>query len=160
MSATPKKSPWGKIQYCEELYPGVYDVSTASHGGIMVRNNIVNNILSQAAQKEGFKEKGFLNFEEDTQSAVAERELLDKGLWGGPPRFDNITDYEDMINDSLKLYNPEYWQAREKSINGIVLSEKTGKPSLIVQAKENQETIKNQNENHISTKQKKETVSL
>ena len=33
----PPYSPWGKVQECETLCPGVYSVSTPGHGGIMVR---------------------------------------------------------------------------------------------------------------------------
>ena len=32
----PKSSPWGEVQNCETLCPGVFLVSTASHGGTMV----------------------------------------------------------------------------------------------------------------------------
>ena len=158
MSEKPKRSPWGKVQYCEELYPGVYDVNTARHGGIMVKNAVADKILSPAAQKEGFKERGFLNFEEDTQAAVVERELLDKGLWGGPPRYENINDYEEMINDSLRLCNPEYWQARKTFVNERASGEKAGKPSILSQTKENQELLRNQSGNTITAK--KENVSL
>jgi len=33
----PPYSPWGKVQECETLCPGVYSVSTPGHGGVMVR---------------------------------------------------------------------------------------------------------------------------
>ena len=155
MSETPKKSPWGKVQYCEKLYPGVYDVNTAGHGGIMVKNAVADKILSPAAQKEGFNERGFLNFEEDTQAAVVERELLDKGLWAGPPRYDNIADYEEIINHSLKLCNPEYWQAREKA---LAARGKSDKPSLLGQVKVNQETLQNQSDIHTTIKKEAATL--
>ena len=32
----PMYSPWGNIQTCKILTPGVFEVTTASHGGIMV----------------------------------------------------------------------------------------------------------------------------
>jgi len=151
MFKQPKKSPWGKVKYCEQLYPGVFDVSTAEHGGIMVMKEIAAVILSPAAQKCGFKKKGFINFEEDTQAAVVERELLDMRIWEVPSRFENKNDYEKMINDSLKQYNPEYWQARENSMNKIVARDKPGN-SLLAQVKENQDIVKNQNDTHITTK--------
>ena len=149
MSGKPKKSPWGKVQYCEVLYPGVYDVSTAKKGGIMVHKNAVDILLSPAAQKCGFKAKGFLNFTEDAGSAVVERELLDKGLWTVPARFEDKADYEATINESLKKYSPEYWQKRESGL----------KPSLLAQAKENREVIKNQSVNtHTEQKDKAELL--
>ena len=36
MSYEPAYSPWGLIQTRKTLCPGFFDVSTASHGGIMV----------------------------------------------------------------------------------------------------------------------------
>ena len=32
MYQEPEKSPWGKVQTCDLLCPGVFLVSTASHG--------------------------------------------------------------------------------------------------------------------------------
>lgn len=155
MSDTIKHSPWGKVQYCEEMYPGVFDVSTAGHGGIMVKNDIAAAILSPTAQKCGFKEKGYLNFEEDCQAAVVERELLDKGLWDVPPRYENKADYEEMINNSLKNHNPEYWQAREKSISEAVATHgKPEKTSLLTQLEEKSKEVKPH------TSSKKDSIEL
>lgn len=36
MMPRPSSSPWGQIQDAAELAPGIMDVSTASHGGIML----------------------------------------------------------------------------------------------------------------------------
>lgn len=33
------RSPWGAIQECSELAPGIWSVSTASHGGIKLDRN-------------------------------------------------------------------------------------------------------------------------
>ena len=44
-------------------------------------------ILSPAAKKCGFKDKGYLCFEEDAQESVVLRELLDKKLWKVPDRI-------------------------------------------------------------------------
>ena len=52
MFHAPKSSPWGEVQNCETLCPGVFLVSTASHGGTMVANEVggihfdTNRILS------------------------------------------------------------------------------------------------------------------
>lgn len=46
----PVTSPWGEVQSCETLCPGVFLVSTASHGGTMVANEDAA-ILSPAAKK-------------------------------------------------------------------------------------------------------------
>lgn len=36
MYCEPEYSPWGEIQWCETLAPGIFFISTASHGGILV----------------------------------------------------------------------------------------------------------------------------
>ena len=65
MSYEPAYSPWGLIQTRKTLCPGFFDVSTASHGGIMVAREFVAGNLSPAAQRYGFWEGGYLCFEED-----------------------------------------------------------------------------------------------
>lgn len=80
----PKLSPWGKVQTCTELCSGVYSVSTAGHGGIMVRMNAAERIFSEAARKCGFVEGDYLCFEEDCDAQVALRELMDKNLFKAP----------------------------------------------------------------------------
>ena len=62
----PSKSPWGKVQTCDLLCPGVFLVSTASHGGTMVSKEVAA-FLSPAAKRCGFRRGGYLCFEEDTQ---------------------------------------------------------------------------------------------
>ena len=79
MYQAPEKSPWGKGQTCVVLAPGVFLVSTASHGGTMVSKE-VSAFLSPAAKRCDFKRGGHLCFEEDTQEDVVLRELLDKKL--------------------------------------------------------------------------------
>ena len=107
----PKNSPWGKVQTCDVLCPGVFLVSTASHGGTMVSKE-VTAILSPAAKKCGFRQGGYLCFEEDTQEEVVFRELLDKRLWKIPDRIRDKETFEENINQSLREHNPSYWRAR------------------------------------------------
>lgn len=85
MYQEPNKSPWGTVQTCDTLCPGVFLVSTASHGGTMVSNDVAA-FLSPAAKRCGFRRGGYLCFEEDTQEEVVLRELLDKKLWKIPER--------------------------------------------------------------------------
>ena len=49
MSYEPAYSPWGLIQTRKTLCPGFFDVSTASHGGIMVAREFVAGNLSPTA---------------------------------------------------------------------------------------------------------------
>ena len=107
MFHAPRSSPWGEVQSCEALCPGVFLVSTASHGGTMVA------ILSPAAKKCGFKDKGYICYEEDAQESVVLRELLDKKLWKIPDRIKDKERFEENLNQSIRQYNPEYWRARQ-----------------------------------------------
>ena len=112
MAERPSSSPWGKIQRCKTEYPGVFGVSTEGHGGIMVNAKIADELLSPAAIKCGFKERGFICFEEDCQAAVVIKEMLDKNIWQIPKYFTDGKDkYIEMINSSLIRWNPEYWEA-------------------------------------------------
>ena len=109
MYQEPEKSPWGKVQTCDLLCPGVFLVSTASHGGTMVSKEV-------AAKRCGFQRGGYLCFEEDTQEEVVLRELLDKKLWQIPKRIKDKAAFEENINRSIKRYNPEYWRARQSGL--------------------------------------------
>jgi len=115
MSALPRTSPWGDVQRCEKLTDGVFLVSTASHGGIMVRKNAAD-FLSPEARKIALNERNYLSFEEDCEEVIVMRELLDKKLWALPDRINDKAGYEDSINRSLMQGQPEYWEARQKRI--------------------------------------------
>ena len=112
MFHAPKSSPWGEVQSCETLCPGVFLVSTASHGGTMVANEVAA-VLSPAAKKCGFKDKGYICYEKDAQESVVLRELLDKKLWKIPDRIKDKEQFEENLNQSIRQYNPEYWRARQ-----------------------------------------------
>ena len=113
MYRKPEISPWGRVQVCDILCPGVFLVSTASHGGTMVSKEVAA-FLSPAAKKCGFRQGGYLCFEEDTQEEVVFRELLDKRLWKIPDRIRNKEAFEENINQSLREHNPAYWRARTR----------------------------------------------
>ncbi len=115
MFNNPENSPWGKVQTCDTLCPGVFLVSTASHGGTLVSKE-VSAMLSPAARKCGFKQGGYLCFEEDCQESVVLRELLDKKLWNIPDRIRDKAAFEENINNSIREYNPEYWRARQAGL--------------------------------------------
>lgn len=112
----PKHSPWGEVQNCDILCPGVFMVSTASHGGTMVAKDMAA-LLSPAARKCGLQMGGYLCFEEDSQENVVLRELLDKKLWSIPDRIKDKAAFEENINQSLRDYNPDYWRARQGGLD-------------------------------------------
>ena len=55
----PQYSPWGEIQHCVELCPGMYEVSTASHGGVMAKLGVASKLFSRAARAYSFVEGGY-----------------------------------------------------------------------------------------------------
>lgn len=113
----PEKTPWGETQSCHELNKGIFRVSTASHGGIMIRSDIADKILSPEARKIGFKEKGFHCYEEDCDACVPERELLDKGIMQVPDYYtDGAEKYNESINEELQEWHTDYWDKREQAI--------------------------------------------
>ena len=111
--APPKDSPWGEVDYSDTLCPGVFLVSTAGHGGVMVVKDM-EMVLSPAARKQGERKNGYLCFEEDSAEAVVFRELLDKKLWEIPDRIQDKAKFEESINKTLREYHPDYWRSREK----------------------------------------------
>lgn len=123
MYQEPNKSPWGAVQTCDTLCPGVFLVSTASHGGTMVSNDVAA-FLSPAAKRCGFRRGGYLCFAEDTQEEVVLRELLDKKLWKIPERIKDKAAFEENINRSIKRYNPEYWRARQSGLEAAQTARK------------------------------------
>ena len=114
----PPYSPWGEIQHCEELCPGVYQVSTASHGGVMAKLSVASKLFSTAVRQYSFVEGGYLCFEEDFEAPVAIRELMDKGLYKAPVnQYYGPGEYEAAIDSSIQLYQPEYWAYRERKLH-------------------------------------------
>lgn len=61
---------WGEIQTSHRLADGVVDVTTASHGGIIVDKQVANNFLSKEAIQAADYENGHYYFEEDCDWAV------------------------------------------------------------------------------------------
>ena len=110
-------SPWGKIDETVPIIPGIDLVSTPSHGGARLTREAVM-LLSPEARKCGFRESGYVWFEEDCCEQVVLRELMDKKLWTPPPdRIKDAAAFEDAINRSIQAHHPDYWTAREKRLN-------------------------------------------
>lgn len=127
----PDDSPWGEIQTREALCSGAYSISTAGHGGVMVRRELAEKVFRKEARECGFVEGAWLCYEEDCDGPVALRELMDKKLYQAPVnQYFRPGEYEAVINRSLQTYHPEYWQARAKD-----LKEK-GQPSIQRKKKE------------------------
>ena len=114
----PEFTPWGEISECCELSPGIFSVSTPSHGGIMAEASIAKKIFSKEAAACGFQENGYICFEEDCAATVAIRELMDRGIYQAPVNeYYNAGEYSSMIDDSIRRYYPDYWRKREKQLS-------------------------------------------
>lgn len=109
-------SPWGEIQISNELCPGVYSVSTAGHGGVMVKWEAATALLSRAARREGFRENGFLCYEEDCAAAIPLRELVGAGKIRCPPRF-TLEEYKRHLDDAIREYFPRYYAVTHRNIS-------------------------------------------
>ena len=75
----PYLSPWGKLMGYKTLCPGVFQVKSAEHSGIMVANE-VSALLYPYLCKQGERRGGFLCFENET---AVMQELSDKKLLQG-----------------------------------------------------------------------------
>ncbi len=78
-------SPWGKVQMSGQFADGVYEVSTAGHGGIMIRETDAKKLLSPETLAVGATEYGWCYYEEDEAAPVVIRELLDRSIPAVPP---------------------------------------------------------------------------
>ena len=76
----PSMSPWDEVQQCETIAEGIYSVSTAGHGGIMIAEELAPYVLSPEALSEGMREGGYYCYEEDALQCIPLRELYDKGI--------------------------------------------------------------------------------
>jgi len=112
MFTPPKDSPWGMIDFCDILRPGVFLIYTPEHGGTMVSREI-EEFLSPAARRYAQRKNGFLCFEQETDEEIVLRELLDKKLWDIPAHVKDRAAYEERINTALRLNHPQYWRSRE-----------------------------------------------
>lgn len=138
----PRNSPWGEVQTCRVIADGIYEVSTAGHGGIMILSELASHILSPEALRKGVCEGGYYCYEEDCDACIPLRELYDKGILkqnngyfahylvksenpeskNGKIPFAKATETEKTdfiqwwnktIDESLAGWNGEYWRAHE-----------------------------------------------
>lgn len=116
---SPTDSPWGEVQICRELCNGMFMVSTASHGGIMVAKEVART-LSLAARKSGFWDNEYLCFEEDCDACVVLRELLDRTPSIVPDYVEDVQGFTACIDRSLQKYNLDYWSSRARRLKKAV----------------------------------------
>lgn len=114
----PRLSPWGEVERCDILAPGVYEVSTPSHGGIMVAAASAAAILSSEALQRGVTDGDFICYEEDCAAPIVIRELIDQGLLGPVINGQFVAEeYERHINESLQHWHKDYWMSRAERLS-------------------------------------------
>ena len=143
-------SPWGMVQTSYTLCDGVYAVSTASHGGILVHRS-AEHLLSQEAQYHGTRYGVYLCYEEDCKAPIVIRELLDSGKIIVPVN-DRLSDEEfnKEVNENIQRWNPEYWEAYEKRM--AAPQEREGRMMRINQSPEKFNEYKQNTMNEIQEK--------
>ena len=97
-------TPWGKADYKYSLLPGVFEVGTPGHGGIMVGKAQARKILSDKAIKLGTEWNQYITFEEDCQWAlfVYEQPELYAKFWKEKNPI--------MTSEKPEAYTPEAWK--------------------------------------------------
>lgn len=137
----PASSMWGAIQSRVKIGNGIYSVSTSSHGGIIIAEEIAPYVLSPEALQHGFLYDGYYSYEEDVGRGIPLREVYDKGVLkqdneyftrcysrsGKDEKyvpFTTLTDEEKErfferwskdVDDSLAYWLSDYWEAHEKA---------------------------------------------
>lgn len=105
---------WGEVQHCHKLAPGVWEFTTASHGGIIVDNKLYPStkkwnvwVETRKGSDWGYaNEQHFSAFEEDADWAIAEYLLAD------------VIDYEKMYREYKKFGEKSsypIWLGRRRS---------------------------------------------
>lgn len=110
------ESPWGEIDYLDQIAEGIYQVETPSHGGVMmdVHSDFVKEDLSDPAWDVGEGWHNWLCFEEDAAYAVAFWELLNTESdldWYYEPYENDPDRLEEIWRTAIELYYPEYAEA-------------------------------------------------
>ena len=113
----PTYSPWGEVQNYTLIAKGIFDVNTASHGGILILTEYADHLLTEDARKCGSVCGCYLCFEEDCAAPVALRELMDRGLMEAPVNNHFAPgEYSRIIDESLQRWYPDYWKDHEKGL--------------------------------------------
>lgn len=99
----PKTSPWGRVQYGKEIFPGLISVGTAGHGGIFVVP-AVRKLLPDYFKKAAFNNNGAW-YEEDCDWAIPVTWALHDAV--RDEKQDGL--YQEAVK-SLKTWNPDIYE--------------------------------------------------
>ena len=107
-------SPWDHTQTCERLAEGVWWVSTASHGGLMVDASTATETLSAEARRHGMKWGRFICYEEDAQCSIA---FFERPDWFRALARREPTETETANNlKSVKNWEWRYYEEHTRTI--------------------------------------------
>lgn len=103
-------TPWGKSDHIEKVADGVQWVSTPGHGGLMIKEEVALEKLSEAAREVGEWFNGYLCYEEDIAWVVP--------LWEAQEWWEKSFQYGDKkgrpdlqkeyLRKSIEFWYPAY----------------------------------------------------
>jgi hypothetical protein len=103
-NTSPMPTPWGQAQTKRALAPGVFLVTTAGHGGILIGKNRARELLSRQALAIGRPFGNFLAYEEDCDVAAVFYEHPGYCTWMDAKKA------KQLAQDSLHRWNPDYFK--------------------------------------------------
>lgn len=107
-------SPWGAVQTQSTLATGIYNVTTAGHGGIMINASIAEKLLSKEAKERGEIYGKYYCYEEDCAWAIPTWEISALQEEANLKGFadSTFTTVRKIVMETLSNYYPEYLEER------------------------------------------------
>ncbi len=101
---------WGRSQTVDKILPGVYYVTTASHGGLMIGAKIAQSLISPLAISYGAKMGSWLCYEEDCLWAIP---AYEHSLIAEYCNFNGLAplpsqEYHEQVRQVIQHWYPEY----------------------------------------------------
>lgn len=103
--APPTYSPWDDIQQKKKLHEGVYWVSTAGHGGLMVHCDVAESALTAEARNAGmlctYSQHMWYAYEEDCKWAIP---FYERPEWLRESQRQNLASWQKIVDDPRSCY--------------------------------------------------------
>jgi hypothetical protein len=103
-------SPWGSVQHQKSYDKGIVNVSTAGHGGVMIKIDVAEKFLSKEAIALGTRYRDYITYEEDCAFAIPFFEL--KHLWSKMYNNKSNEEIELSLMMSLSTWYADYLISR------------------------------------------------
>ena len=131
---SPSYSPWDSIQQRERLGDGVYWVSTAGHGGLMVHSEVAEISLTAEARNEGmlcnYSGVQWFAYEEDCKYAIP---LFECPKWLRVSREQDMKDWQRIIDQPAGNY-PDMVNQAPARVEALKAKLKLSDPELVKDA--------------------------